>query len=213
MRTKVLIFLMFSLLLCMLVGCGNAEIPSKETGTQEPLQEDTENLETEAPEEEPDDRGIPGSSSYDITLGLENAVGFEKAEYKRTSYEGADHDTISAVNSHEDTTLGVTFDYSITADSDYEIIGASFGITDARGTISNETFIALAQNYLGYVSTVPYDTSDSETTRAWVEEQIPVVADAEGESSLTVGDVEFTLYGIPSGGPYNVFWLDFEKVA
>lgn len=210
MKKQVLALILSGCLICMMVGCGAENTKSNENETQEPTKNtQDDSAESEKHAEEKDERGIPGSSSYDITLGLENSVGFEKADYTHTPDENGGYDTISTVNFYEDPALGVSFDYSITADIDYEIIGAVIGITNS--TIPEDAFVSLAQNYLGYVSTVPYDTADPETTRTWIEEQIPTVADLEDGNSLTVGGVTFELYGTPIGDTYGSFWLDIHK--
>ncbi len=50
---------------------------------------------------------------------------------------------------YSDPDFDVTFDYQLTADKDYQVLGATFGVTnDQLGVLSNEEFIMIAELYI-----------------------------------------------------------------
>ena len=94
-------------------------------------------------------------------------------------------------------------------DKDLQIIGATFGIINGYGVLDEEQFIGLAQTYLGFCSTMPYDAADAETTRAWVEATIA----AKASSSLTVGDALFELNVTTPNDLAANYWMGISVVA
>lgn len=134
--------------------------------------------------------GIPGSYIKDIQLGVAN-FGMDD-DSAQGAPDGAPYRwTASKSWNFPDTT--VLLDYSITGDDDSQLISGSFGVTwDAIS--SNDIFCTAAETYLGYIATVPYDTSDTATAKQWVLDNIGAVAGSEPVST-TIGDALFTLSG------------------
>lgn len=57
---------------------------------------------------------------------------------------------------------------------------------------------SLSAEFLGFVSTMPYDGADPEAARAWVTNTLPTLQGAGDVRTATFGGVEYQLYGIPT---------------
>lgn len=96
------------------------------------------------------------------------------------------------------------YDYSLTADKDYQLIGGTFGITNL-GDMPDDLFQQLSSAFLGFCSTIPYDTSNTDTVKPWLELVLPE-AGIDGEKTVVFGDAQFTVYNSGSSA-----WLEIDK--
>lgn len=209
MKRPRIILLLLTMVLSILSGCNsNAQVDeSQEIESQRPSE--SAQVETEAPtkEMESDTRGILGSHGTDIRMGL-TQFGLEEAPISSAPEAARDVFAYTSTARYQDVLLGVSYDYSLTMDSEFQIIGASFGITNDG--VSNTDFIRLAKLYLGFCATMPYDASDSSQVRNWVESNIEAVGNGES-AFITVGDAKFELYGTASGDGFGSIWMDISK--
>lgn len=158
--------------------------------------------------EEPDTRGIIGSHMTDIRMGM-TQFGFEEPSIKNAPEEVRDYYAYSCSTLTESADLDASLDYSITADTEFQIVGGTFGISwSANG--ENSDFVSSAQIYLGFVSSIPYDEADTASAKQWVLDNVPSVADGES-CSTTIGDAKFELYGTKLNDNYTSFILDIAK--
>ena len=160
--------------------------------------------------EKKDERGIIGSHTTDIHLGMEQ-FGLEDHSVSAAPDDAKDIYAHASSCSCENTDLDASLDYSLTADSERQLISGSFGISWlANG--NNDDFVSAAKTYLGFAATIPYDTSDSDTVKAWVSDNIPSVADGDSVTT-TVGDATFELSGTVGNGNYTSFELYIRKAG
>lgn len=123
--------------------------------------------------------------------------------YAKKESDDFDYSAYTCVSSGEKD--GVSYDYSISLDSDDEIIGASFGVTALSASATD--LLYAADLYFYSVSLISYDTGDKDTLSSWFEESLP---NASSEAiSITIGNAKFELYGM-SGGAY---WVDVSKAS
>ncbi len=161
---------------------------------------------TPSPEQSNRMVGIPGSYIKDIQLGVAK-FGMEDASAKGAP-DGAPYRwTATKMWDFPQTT--VSLDYSIIGDDDSQLISGSFGATwDAVS--SNEIFCASAETYLGFIATMPYDTSDTASAKQWVSDHIGTIAGAD-PISTTIGDAQFTLSGtVTPNGEASSFLLQIQ---
>lgn len=209
MKQLIATFFTLSLFVGILSGCNsNAQVDeSKGLVSQRPSE--PAQVETESPtkEIESDTRGIFGSHGTDIRMGL-TQFGLEEAPISPAPEEARDVFAYTSTASYQDVLLGVSYDYSLTMDSEFQIIGASFGITN--DSASNTDFIEIAKLYLGFCATMPYDASDPSHVRNWAESNIEAVGNGE-RAFITVGDAKFELYGTAFGDGFGSIWMDISK--
>lgn len=149
------------------------------------------------------DKGIPGMESFAIRAVLEGDPFFIPMTDGTPAPEAAgDTYSMSYVSSSSGDS-GIQYDYSITQDSDDEIISASFGIMST--TASEQELLSAADLYFYAVSIIPYDTSDEDTLSAWFEETLPITTE-EG-NTIAVGDAIYQLYGTPG----VTYWVDISR--
>lgn len=216
---RLLSLLLAFILVLSLTACGGSrqetantkpaestEQPKKEEPTPEPVSETAEDVPVES-ESDRDERGILGSHGTDIRMGL-TTFGLEEPAINRAPDEAKEVFAFTSSTSNQDTSLGVTYDYSLTMDSAFQIIGASFCITNDSASYDN--FVSLAKLYLAYSATMPYDAADSVQAKNWVNETLDSVSSDE-PASITIGDATFELYGTDSGDGFGNFWLDISK--
>lgn len=223
MEKSFLALVLSALMLFTLSACGgqsqqgSAPAPSQ-TDTNTPPISDSESkgspeAEPEAepevePEDAPDERGIIGSHGTDIRMGL-SQFGLEEATIAKAPEEAREVFAFSSSTNYQDVDLGVSYDYSLTMDSNFQIIGASFGVTNNSATKDN--FITIARLYLGFASTMPYDAASATDAKSWVEENINNVP-SENEISTTIGDAKFELFGSDAiGDGFGDIWMDISK--
>lgn len=200
---------LFCTMVLILSACSELNPKAERPEAVSPTPEVIEPTPEPTPEEEEqvdDDRGIPGSHITNIWMGMES-FGLEEPSIKSAPEEASAVFAYSSGTSYIDPRLGVMYDYQLSADKDFEIISGVIGI-ESRFSLSNEAFIELAQIYLGYAATVPYDTADAEAAKKWVVDNIPTAAEKACE--YTVGDAVFTLNGAETNGIYGSFWLEIK---
>ena len=131
--------------------------------------------------------GIPGSFYSDIVVGLEQN-GFPE-----------DHDVGTTYCSNtRQVSADITMDYSIAKNRYYEVVSASFNYTDLNNN-NLENVIDAASGYLSFCATMPYDTSDSDAARAFVEENI-----GSEDAELQIGDALFSIYTTQFTSGYTI---------
>lgn len=206
--------MLFSLSACGGQGQQNSTSAPSQTDTNTPPIEDSEpkaspETKPEAePEDVPDERGIIGSYGTDIRMGL-TQFGLEEAAIAKAPEEAREVFAFSSSTSYQDTDLGVVYDYSLTMDSNFQVIGASFGITNNSAT--KDIFLAAANLYLGFAATMPYDAASASDAKDWVKENINNIP-SENEISITIGDAKFELFGSDAiGDRFGSIWMDIEK--
>lgn len=127
--------------------------------------------------------GIPGSYMGDVTAALKQTsdlpIGAISPAAGRDGYY-----TSSMVNIPE---LGITFDYSISCDTEYQITLAMFNFT---GDAGDSDYRNLGKSFLSYCSSLYYDTSDADAAQAWVSGNFENIADAP---ETTIGDAYFRM--------------------
>lgn len=151
-----------------------------------------------------DDRGIPGMDPSALLTLLTGdpfyiptgeLVAVDDAENTYCAY------TCTSTGGGEGS--GVMYDYSLSLDSDEEIVGSSFGIIST--TANEEELLVAADLFFYAVSLLDYDTADSETLSAWFTDNLEHAGSDAIETTL--GDATFQLYGIPG----NMYWVDISK--
>jgi hypothetical protein len=93
-----------------------------------------------------------------------------------------------------------------------EIISATFGISNDTSTTS-ESFIEAAKLFMWTIGDIPYDTSDTDKSSEWLENNLIAAANTQSGVSLTVGDIKYELYGAGINGIYTSFWVDISKAS
>lgn len=150
-----------------------------------------------------DNNGIPGMNSFPIKMVLESDPFGIPADANTPAPEEAAGTFSSYCVSSGSETPGVLYDYSLTLDSDDEIIGASFGVSSTTAT---ESELLMAADLFFYAVAInPYDTADQDTLTTWVSDNLSTVT-ADG-AEITVGDAVFQMYGIPGA----MYWIDISK--
>ena len=204
------------LVVCLLSACIGCSTPSSEnTGdaslTSSVIEDaDTEEItDTPIPESEneaspPDSRGIPGMDSFALRYTLQNSpFNMTFSDLIPAPVDARATFAYQAISTGSGND-GVGFDYSITLDSDEEIIGATFGAT---ATTASETQLLQAANlYFSVVSFVDYDTSNEDELSVWIESSLPEIS-AGNNAAITIGDAVYELYGVPG----LTYWLDISK--
>ncbi len=176
--------------LCLLLtACGesnpkpaaNSSIPTSST-----ISSDTS---LDAQEEQNGIIGILGSSIRDVRISLEQAGGIPKGEISPT-LDNVNGEFMSS-STYEIPVTGITLDYSLTGDSNYQITTSVFGLTSTK-IATNESILSFAEEFLGYCATIPYDSADTEAARQWLTDNLN---DYANQPSTTIGDATFTLNG------------------
>lgn len=214
---KKLLCLLFAIcLIGSITGCGGN--PQVNTSQSQPTASTTENTsdneqssdstsESTSTTEPADDRGISGMKSFQTRMILNSAFGIPLADKTEDDQSVSTYCAVhyTSNNFYEENGVTVLCDYSISVDNDDEIVGASFGI---NAITASKTELALAADLFFYaVGLTSYDTSDTETLTAWLEENIFTVGIEETGVSIVIGDARFELYGLPG----TSYWLDISK--
>lgn len=181
-------------------AANNAEEENQAYGSEDETQNVTEKIEESAPV---DERGIPGMKSFPIRMLLNNSFGIPYTEETAADQYEEPYFAASCM-SDAASDDGVSYDYSLTMDSDDEIIQGTFGIL---ATTASDTQLMLAADLYFYAVAInPYDTADEETLTEWVDANLATAN--ENGSSTTVGDATFTLYR--SG---SMIWIEISKTS
>lgn len=123
---------------------------------------------------------ISGSYVGDIKIGLRDVAGIPEASPSRIS-DGYEH--VSDLTEVD----GFYVDYTITTSPNYEIAWCSITVSNPAKK-SKSKFQKFAKNFLGYCSTLPYDSADSDAARSWLEDAVS----GGKESTKTIGRAIFT---------------------
>lgn len=161
---------------------------------------------SETPAETTDTRGILGSHGTDIRMGLSD-FGLPEGDIKPAPAEATAVYAFSSSSTYQDA-AGFSLDYSLTMDSDFQIIGASFNATNTD--LSTDDFLSIATYYLGFSATMPYDAADAETAKAWVSDNISQAVNGNSPSTA-IGDAKFELFASECGPGYGDIGLYISK--
>lgn len=145
---------------------------------------------------------IPGLIAADIKLNLVK-WGLKEASPKRT--DGSDE--VSYSSSAIDSDTGSELAYFFVTDNALHVKYATFSSLNLSA-ISGERFQGVAAGYLGYCATVPFEGTEPESCKQWVEDNIAKCNEAGKIETLKVGNVEFSLYGTGT----NARYLDIKVV-
>lgn len=130
--------------------------------------------------------GISGSNYIDIKLSLEER-GFEKSSPKAA--EGSEDKVWYGNYTDPETEVNLYCGMVITPEN--EIRSGTFEASNKK-PINEDDFIAYAEQYLKFCSTMPYDKSDTKKISDWVSKNISSRAD---KPTIQIGDAEFQLSG------------------
>ena len=98
---------------------------------------------------------------------------------------------------------GMAYDYTLTLDSDKEIMSASFGVSG-----DDAAKVAQAADLLFYAVAInTYDTGDEDALKAWMSDAI--AQSRSGEVSTTIGDATFTMHCASN----LAYWVDIAKAS
>ena len=136
---------------------------------------------------------IKGSSVTDLKLNLKK-WGFSDANPDSTE----SGDDMLYHSSATDPDTGAGLDYSITSSYDFTVKSATFTIANTQNA-STSSFYKLASSFLGYCSTIPYDSAQPEKAKKWIEDNISGASNSGKSITCTIGDAKFALYGNGSG--------------
>lgn len=203
-----------ALAICLLlatVGCSSySATPSSSPSSPASPSPTPEPSPSPTPTEEPEETiGILGSHLTDVRLGLVN-FGIPEGSFSHAPEEAKAYYRIRSSSSAENLDFDASIDYSMSADSNYQLISGTFGATWLVNQ-DNRIFTAGAQLYLRYVASIPYDSADPEAAQAWVDENMLLAAEGESVSTI-IGDAKFELFGTMVGDNYGAFWMEITKV-
>jgi hypothetical protein len=172
----------FAAVLVLAVGGVRLFFPATEQRPQQEAHDGQEQPQDQEQQEQPEPPTIPGLSSAEVRLALEN--------------QGLDCNGPSiGENLMKWTCVGVYGG----AELEVQMQGASpTSIRSVKAMVAGpSTDDALAADFLGYVSTVPYEDGAPEVARSWVEANVGAVG-AEVRRERTIGSARFELYGPPA---------------
>lgn len=202
---------LLALLLLVFCGCASeGDVTVEPSDTAAPI-ESTPELSSEPTTDvsDEDTRGIIGSHATDIRMGL-TKFGLDEAPFSAAPDEAKEVFAHSCNATYKDETLGVTYDYSLTLDSKFQIIGASFGISNQDAKV--DVYTDIATQYLGFCATMPYDKSSTEEAKSFIEDNLADIS-ANNSAEIVIGDAKFELHGLKAGNYFGEYWLDISKVA
>lgn len=160
------------------------------------------------PETEPDNRGIPGANYFGLCYVLSNEFGIGLGDLEPASTP--ELCAYSVYSSYEDQQQSATFDYSLSLDSDEEIISATFGVTNYYSDTA--MFLNQAKLYIYAVGLLPYDTAQAETTAEALYDAIDTLEDGV-PFVITEGDAKFELYATKdNSGDYSSLFVQISRV-
>lgn len=191
--------IIYAVLLCglLLAGCGKtstsaptSESPSVPESSVESVSSSEESASNALPEEalsaeessetEYVPAGIPGSNCVDITLSLEQR-GFPDHEGGST-YVAATREVAE----------GITLDYSLAINNGKQIVSGTFNAT-VMADASHEDIAAIAESYLSFCASFPYDGNDANAAQSFIIDNIT----SSDSATTQIGDVAFELYTTP----------------
>jgi hypothetical protein len=152
--------------------------PEPETVKDEVAKKPSQEEQEQKPEPEPAPRNIPGLTPQEVYLNLENR-GFKCSE---PELMGPDNQVRWTCEKQE-----ANGEYLVEINSSD---ANSVRLVEATVITSDPAHAdALAQDFLGYVATIPYEGAHPEEAKAWVKQNVGSKASAE------VGGVSYTLGG------------------
>lgn len=193
-----------SILLCSILtvglsgGCGNKAEAEKLHEIQENLNKGEEDKESN------DERGILGSNYMELTTALEMGLEFPSNEPKEMD-DGLKYIPITEKQFES----GIKQAYMVSFDTDNQIVEADFMAANMN-QIDEAVFIDSARIYFSLLASTSYETSDAETAKKWLQDNIASV-NKEGISTV-IGDAKFTLKcSKTSGGSLGTITFMIEK--
>lgn len=170
--------------------------------------EQSTNTSSNQTETEPDNRGIPGANYFGLCYSLSDEFGISLGYLEPASTP--ELCAYSVYSIYEDPQQSATFDYTLSLDSDKEIISATFGVTNYYSDMA--TFLNRAKLYIYAVGLLPYDTAQAETTAEALYDAIDTLEDGV-PFVITEGDAKFELYATKdTSGGYSSIFVQISKV-
>ncbi len=188
------IFAFFVLYCILLSGCGQSTqgaVSSSSVSTDPAVSASSvqSNASISTPVENTDVVGILGSHITDVRLGLEQSIGMPQGGISHTKSDV--HGKFITSSIYDLPGTGISLDYSLTCDGDYQITTGIVGL-ESTGLSSNDDVMAIAEQYLGYCITLPYDAADTDAAKQWLLDNIGNYAE---QPQTAIGDAVFTLSG------------------
>ena len=189
---KIIIIIVLCLSFLIIAGCTTKNSSSAVTTTENT----TETTTVQTTDVTTDSNAIPGSSATDIKLNLEKWNIPEASPEASSSFDGM---TYSSSTIDSDT--GAELRYYIAAANSFEIINATFTVTNTNAINKND-FLLLSKGFLSYCATTPYAAADSSKAKSWVEKNIALANKTGKIIKMVIGNVEFSMYGNENGVKY-----------
>lgn len=164
----------------------SAESPkSQPSGT--PPKAQTQEQPQEQNQEQPAEPALPGITSADIKLNLKQWG---------LSFSGPDRSMDRGKATDPDTLVELRADLSGKR-LPFEVRSVTFTVdgTSVAGILDPDTYLAVAEGYLGYCATLPYDGAEQEAAREWVIAHIPNANRPENAVVKQFGPAEYSLFG------------------
>lgn len=152
---------------------------------------------------ETDEKGITGMDSFTIQYVFQSDPFCIPMTEPVPAPEAAEDIYSASCSSSGSGNSGVLYDYSLTLDSDEEVISGSFGVSSTGA--NEQELLTAADLYFYTISIIPYDTAEEEILTTWFEDNLPKVT-SDGITT-TVGDATYQLYGNPG----SMYWVDISK--
>ena len=192
-----------AMMLSLLAGCGSPqEDPLQSDGSS--AIEDSQPVEDPVEDEGTDPRGIPGMDSFALKMVMSSPpVNIPMAENTPAESEAAEIYAYSCIGIGTSSDGSVSYDYSMTLDSDKEIIGASFGVASTGA--SSDMLLNAADLYFFSVGILEYDGADPDALTDWLTENLPNAS--TDPLTTTIGPATFELYYDGS----SMYFLDIKK--
>lgn len=204
MKKVLVMTVIATVLISLLAGCGNSQQDPSQSDESVPFEDSQTTIED--PVADTDSRGIPGMGSFALKMVLSGDPFYvSMAENTPAEAEAAEFYAYSCIGIGTSSDGSISYDYSMTLDSDEEIIGASFGVasTDA----SADLLISAADLYFFSVGILEYEGADPDTLTTWLTENLPNAG--KDPLTTTIGSATFELYY--DGG--SMYFLDVSKAA
>lgn len=205
------LFVSIALCCILLSGCGQSTqgaVSSSSASTDPAVSTSSVQPDTSvsAPVENTDIVGILGSHITDVRLGLDQSIGMPQGGISHT--ESDVHGKFITSSTYELPGTGISLDYSLTCDGDYQITTGMIGLT-STGVSSNDDVMTIAEQYLGYCITLPYDAADTDAAKQWLLDNL---GNYEEQPQTAIGDAVFTLSGATNeSGNIIYFSLGIHK--
>lgn len=171
--------------LLLLGGCGaepDPNLPAQaEAGKRTALKSTDEAVEEAG-------AGLPGSHYRDLLQGME-PLGFDAPDM----LDREDGTGTSALATYYDKETGTTFTYFYLYDSETGAVIQAIYEVSAQEARNKENFAPLAEYYLKYGASLPYQGADPPAVQKWVGQELPLAISQPQISRMTMEIATFLL--------------------